>query len=831
MTSLQIGVGGWSMNKVNQIVKGLMLFSALVFFSGTALAVDVRAIVMEKNQAEGDVLKVNLSEVVDYQTFDLGSPSRLILMLPTAKLTQPFASLRSESAGILSVAATEEDDGVRIEVTLDRQLDYQINERADGFDIHFAATVATKQAEESGAELRYVDVQDRGMTTELVVRGVNLDASHNVFLTNNGQTMIIDFWGATASIAKDHYGFATQKVSGVTIGRSDDRVRLVVNLIPGSNAKHQVDAAANEFVVRFGNVVQARNEEGLVVEDISFQPEDRVSNLIIRTSTTNPVVDIREKDRNVIIDVLKSSLAEGQERTQDVSEFPGAIRQIDSYAVNETSRITVRLREEVEISSYQQGNVFTVRLEPEDLAAKRRGTAEADQFAYSGQKVTFDFKDIDIRNALKLIAEMSDMNLIMSDDVDGTLTLRLVDVPWDQALELILNARGLGNETSGNVMRIAPVAVLKDEYAARLATREQSEKLEKLITEFITLSYTRVEDVKKILEGASGSSSTGGSTAAAGDAGAVSEQKTAIGLLTLRGSFLIDERTNTLIVKDTEEGPNNVKRLLAVIDKPVKQVLIEARIVEASDTFQKDFGIKWGGTFNSETNRNFPGQVSIGPAGGITADNTVAMQTGGVAAATGHGFMVDLPGAAGTGAGGAMGISLGSFTNAFRLDLELSAAESEGKAKIVSNPRLITTDRKTANIGLGTDIAYQTVSATGTQVEFRSAVLGLDVTPQITADDHVIMQVSVTKDTPAGGSNPNLTNISKKSIKTEIFMGDGETVVIGGIYEKTSENSSTGIPFLKDIPILGYLFKNDGTKIAKTELLIFITPTIIKKAN
>ncbi|MDQ6959036.1 MAG: type IV pilus secretin PilQ [Mariprofundaceae bacterium] len=772
----------------------------------------------------GDVVTILADEPMTYELFDLKAPARLVVNIPGASLKKGLEPLHDDHPGVNSVFPVVSGDGVRLEIGMDRVLAYQVDEKGKKLVVRFAATVVTgkKSGAGSAAVLKDIDIRDRGSVTELILRGDHMNANHDAFITNKGRTLILDFWGATSMLPKEHYAVSTQKVSGITVGQAEGRVRLVVNLIKGGQQNHQIDAGAQQMVVRFGGVAAKRRAAVLKVEEVHFQPDDRVAHLQIRTDATNPIVNIYEKQGNVVLDIKKAALASGQQRTQDVRDFPGPIKQVDAYTVGDQVRIVARLREKVDVSSFQQGNVLTLTLVPKGLAAARRGVKGGEKFAYTGQKVTFDFKDIDIRNALKLIAEMSDLNIIMSDDVSGKMTMRLVDVPWDQALDLILSARGLGKERQGNVMRIAPTKVLVEERQNRLEALQGSEQLEPLVTEFITLSYARVKDVKKMLSGASanstkGGGASGGSTGGAAPAGASSSQTT-IGILSPRGSFLVDERTNTLIIKDTKDSVNNIKRLIATIDKPVEQVLITARIVEATDNFSRELGVSWGGQV---TGRGGNVKHTLGSR----VQDPLVPNTG----INPGGFLVDLPAVVGTGAGGIIGFSIGALNNAFNLDLELSAAEADKKIKILSNPRVVTTNLKTATIDSGKDVPFETVSQNGTQVQFKKATLGLEVTPQITADKRVILHVVVTKDSvlaPVGTStNPVL---STKKVDTEIFMDNGETIVIGGVYTRDRQVTTNGIPGLSKIPVLGWLFKKKFRQDNKTELLIFLTPKILE---
>jgi len=822
-------LGGITMHGKSNFLRCLtaiyMLFAMLGMTSVVQAANITNIKLLDAN--DGDVLRIESDGALNYQVFDLDGPPRLILSFPDATLADGVEALQSSGDGVTRVYPVSDKSAVRLEVSLSEVLTYEITEDKQALVVHFAAVKTQQKVGSSeNAVIQDIEVRDRGSVTELVLRGEHMDANHNAFMAQGNQQLILDFWGASSHLKKTNFQYSTQRINAVMVGQADDRVRLVVKLLPSADMHQQIEATPGELVVRLGGVVAKKKTDVLKVESVDFQPDDRIAHVMIRTDGTDPVINVREKDDYITIDVKKSNLITGQERSQDVSAFPGPVRQIDTYQLGENVRIVTRLREKVSVTSFQQGNVFTINFEPEDLALARMNAGERDEFAYTGQKVTFDFKDIDIRNALKLIAEMSDLNIIMSDDVSGVLTMRLVDVPWDQALELILSARGLGKQTSGNVMRVAPMEVLRAEYETRLEAQRGSQQLEPLLTEFITLSYTKVEDVKKIIEGASANATkTSGATSTAVPASTTGSStnggtETSVGILSPRGSFLIDARTNTLIIKDTQKSINAIKRLVAVVDKPIKQVLIEGRIVEASDTFARDIGVSWGGQYTANT-----GGASINPVkiGGTAATATT---TGG------NGLLVDLPatiGAAGKGAGGAIGIALGSLSNVFNLNLELSAAEAEGEVKIISNPRVITTNLKPATISQGVDVAFQTAGVAGAPptVTFKKAELKLTATPQITADNHVIMQLVITKNSPVQSLTGSGTSISTKEINTEVYMDNGETVVIGGIYSRTIDTSKQSVPLLSKIPLLGYLFQRNQKKDNRTELLVFVTPKIL----
>ena len=812
----------------NSCVRGIILSLLCIVFliPSSTWAGSIRNISLLDSK-EGDVLIIASDQALEYQIFDLSEPPRLVMTFPGASIDSGVVAIKGEGAGVTNLFPMKNELGVRLEIGLSEALSYELEEQDKSLVVRFKAPDFDVSSQTEKTVIKEVNVADKGDMTEVTLRGKNMNASHNSFLTNQNQALVVDFWGGKSTLGQERFLFSSQRVKAVTVGEAEDRLRLVIDLTKISGSEQQIDASAEKMVVRFGKVKNIK-QNSLTVESIDFQPDGRKARVMIRTDSTNPVVQVRDEKDKTIIDIKAAVLVQGQERSQDLRAFAGPLSQIDSYRVSGNVQVVIHSREKVEVSSFQQGNVFTLNFVPEEIALAARGKGDAEgEFTYSGEKVTFDFKDIDIRNALKLIAEMSDLNIIMSDDVSGTLSMRLVDVPWDQALELILSARGLGKEQSGNVLRVAPIEVLRAEYESKIEARKGSLQLEVLTTEFITLSYTKVKDVQSMLDKASESGQSGQSGQAAD--GAMPEANSS-GLLSSRGSVLTDERTNTLIIKDTQEAINNVKRLIAVIDKPIQQVLIEARIVEASDSFTHSVGIRWGGNYNGTSGNNFPGSTAIG-AVGTTAANSDAIIGGGIASATGRGMLIDLPAAVGPGQGGAIGLSLGSFSNAINLDLELSAAQADGNAKIISNPRIVTSNLKVATVTQGAQVPIVTPGTANSPATTQhvTAALTMNVTPQITADDGVILDIRVTKDSPTVFNGA--TGIDSKAVTTNVYVKNGETIVIGGVYTRDKAENLSGVPLLSEIPFLGWLFKNKSTRDNKTELLIFITPKVIQGAT
>ncbi|MDQ6961203.1 MAG: type IV pilus secretin PilQ [Mariprofundaceae bacterium] len=797
----------------------LCALSVLCLYSTTAFSAQLEKVRLMQ-AVDGEKVYVYFDESVPYQVFDLSAPRRVVFNFPEIGMNSSIKPIQSSSSS-LRVSPVLSSQGVRMELELLKGVEYKVEEQKNLIIIHLNKTIRDVKLEGRQTILQSLEVIERGDVSELHLRGFNLDINHNAYISNKGQRMVLDLWGAKSRLVKHNYQYSFEHIRDISVGKEESRVRIVVGLKGGESLKYQVDAQKNELIVRFGQVHTSVREGMIQVEGVDFKADDRIARLFIRTNSDHPVVNLEKKDDMVLIDIQNAQPKQGQERSMDVRSFSGPVSQVDVYQKEQDVRIIARLRGKVTSSSFQQGNLLTITLEPEDLTSSRGGGSGNDTLAYVGQKVTFDFKDIEIANALLFISEMANMNIIMSDDVKGTLTMHLVDVPWDQALSLMLNAHGLAKIQEGNVIRIVSVDVLQKENESRLKAQQGSAQLAPLVTEFVPLSYAKANDVKTMLEDATKQVQK----KAGGESG---NANSGVKLLSARGSLLADPRTNTLIIQDTQASILNIKRMIASIDTPVEQVLIEARIVDASDQFQDSVGIRWGGSLNRKTNYDFPGAISLGPVA-TTAANNAAIIGGGVATATGRGFMVDLPAAAGAGTGGAIGLSLGSFSNIFNLDLEISAAETDGLAKRISNPRIVTANGVSATISQGVDVPFITPgSANGPPtVSFKSASLGLTVTPMITAEDSIVMDVSLSNNAPTGDVVLGNPVIGTKNIQTKIKVNNGETVVIGGIFTQIKSNSGGGVPGLSRIPILGWLFKNKTSVDSKTELLIFLTPRIV----
>jgi type IV pilus assembly protein PilQ len=520
---------------------------------------------------------------------------------------------------------------------------------------------------------------------------------------------------------------------------------------------------------------------------------------------------VRQEGNQVVVDFAGTLMPKNLMRRYDVMDFATPVQTVDALRVEGSSRLVISAQGDFEQLAYQSDNQYTIEIKP---SLKRSAADEKKE--YTGERLTLNFQDIDVRSVLQLLADTSGQNIVVSDSVTGNLTLRLQNVPWDQALDIVLRTKGLDKRRQDNVIIIGPTDELASREKAELAAHKEVQELSPTHTEFMQVNYAKVSDLAKLIK-----------TANTKDA-----------MLSPRGTLSIDERTNTLLVQDTADKLADIRRLVQTLDVPVKQVLIEARIVVVTDTFERDLGARFGVTSAQKNGSN--GLLSI-TGNGTGADTmtqsalTNLQNTGRVSPVAtpilDNRYQVNLP-AANT--NGSIGISL--LGGSYIVDLELSAAQNEGKSETISSPRVITANQKQATILQGTEIPYQESASSGaTTTQFKNAVLSLKVTPLITPDNRVILDLDVADDTvgaqvtsATGGSVPS---IDTREIITQVLVNDGQTVVLGGILDTTKSKSANKVPFFADIPILGNLFKSTININNKTELLIFITPKILREGS
>jgi type IV pilus assembly protein PilQ len=626
----------------------------------------------------------------------------------------------------------------------------------------------------------------------------------------------LDVPGATNAMGRSAVDINMGNVRSVNVVQAADRARLVLNLKAPTNYRTQIDGKSL-FVV-LDVVAQAatapgtpafaesRNRDTQPLKDLDFRRGPDGSGRVVVDLASNQVgVDIRQQGQQLIVEFLKSTLPEGLRRKMDVTDFGTPIQTVTTFQQGDRVRMVIEPRGVWEHSAYQSDNQFVVEVRQQ----KQDPTKLTQGPGYSGEKLSLNFQNIEVRSLLQVIADFTNFNIVTSDSVTGAVTLRLKDVPWDQALDIILQAKGLGMRRTGNVLWIAP----KDEIAAKekleLESSAAIQSLEPLRTQAFQLNYTRAADVAVQLTG------TGSSR-----------------ILSTRGSAIAEPRTNQLFVTDVPSKLEQVQTLIGRVDIAVRQVLIEARIVEASDTFGKSLGVRLGGS-DLRGIRGGDAGYSVGGGNRVAfggSYDAISGTTGesSVVPNTVNTSFVNLP-AVGVGGFTPANFALSIFSSAANrfLNLELSALEADGKGKLVSSPRIVTADKTKALIEQGTEFPYQQATSSGaTSVAFRRATLKLEVTPQITPEGNIILDLDINKDSRGETTAAGIA-IDTKHIKTQVLVENGGTVVIGGIFELTDQESITKVPLLGDIPVAGNLFKNKLRNTSKQEMLVFITPKMV----
>jgi len=568
---------------------------------------------------------------------------------------------------------------------------------------------------------------------------------------------------------------------------------------------------------------------GLSVSNIDFRRgEGGAGRLIVRFSGDGAMPDMHAQGSTVVVDIGNARLPASLQRPLNVSDFATPVQRIDARNTSSGTQLVLSTTGNYESMAYQTGREYIVELVPRATSAVRAPvsasgaigamgqmvTATNTTRAYSGRPVTFNFQDVPVRTVLQLIAEESNLNIVASDAVTGNVTLRLINVPWDQALDTVLRAKGLDQRRSGNVVWVAPqpeIAKYEQDIALnRIAVENSAET----VTEYIPINYGNAEEIAKLLT--EESKGGGGGGGAGGASGGTTNQNR--GFLSPRGSISFDRRTNTLLVIDIPKRVAEIKRLVGLLDKPVDQVLIEARIVIANESFARELGARFG--ISGTADRVRFGSTSIGggaaPAGGLN---------------------VNLPATL----AGAGTLALSILNGGYALDIELSALQAEGRGEVISNPRIVTSNQKEAIIRQGQEVGYVTLTGAGTgggvqtpNVQFKDVLLELRVTPTITSDGRVFMAIAVKKDEIEGFVDTGIgqvPQINKREVNTAVLVENGQTVVIGGVYEFRDRSDISKVPFLADIPVLGNLFKKKGRNKTKAELLIFVTPKVLQVAQ
>ena len=663
-----------------------------------------------------------------------------------------------------------------------------------------------------------------------------LQALPKGFVVQTPPRIAIDLPGVGNATGKPVVDVNQGNLRSVNIAQSDERTRLVLNLrqpatyraelqgktlvlVLESNASPEVASATGTPAQAPTRFAEPQNRQQLPLKDIDFRRgADGAGRVVVDLANNQVGVDIRQQGKGLVVEFLQSSLPDALRRRLDVTDFGTPVQTVSTVQVGDRVRMVIEPRGDWEHSAYQSDNQFVVEVRAQKIDPNKLTQGPG----FAGEKLSLNFQNIEVRALLQVIADFTNFNVVTSDTVTGNVTLRLKDVPWDQALDIILQAKGLGLRKSGNVILIAP----KDELAAKekadLESKLQIAALEPVRTQAFQLNYTKAEEISRGLTGQNSGQGGGG-----GGSGSTTTR-----ILSPRGSVLYETRTNQLFVSDTPSKLQEIQELIAKIDIPVRQVLIEARIVEADDSFGRSLGVRLG-VNDARTGNNagfgVGGSQRVAIGGNLNVVGNRTGQTTAVPLLNDTNFL-NLPASAQGGfLPATFALSLfGSGLNRF-LNLELSALEADGRGKVVSSPRIVTADQIKAVIQQGTKIPYQRSTSSGaTAIEFVNATLKLDVTPQITPEGNVILDVNVNKDSVGAVTN-NVPSIDTKSIQTQVLVENGGTVVIGGIFEQTDRSDVAQVPLLGDIPVVGNLFKTRTNSSRKTELLIFLTPKVVSE--
>ncbi len=726
-------------------------------------------------------------------------------------------------------------DSVRFCGGINRQETHNMLNRIARHLIAALALAAPMLAMAQNAIQSITSTQQSGAEVVRIELSEALSAVPKGFAVQTPPRVAIDLPGVGNALGKSSVEINQGNLRTVNVAQAGERTRLVLNLRQASNYRVELQGKALMVILEASsapavaattaettNFAAPQNREALPLRDIDFRRgPDGSGRVIVSLASTQVGVDIRQQGQSLVVEFLRSALPESLRRRLDVGDFGTPVQTVSTFQTGDRVRMVVEPRGSWEHSAYQSDNQFVLEVRPLKVDANKLTQGPG----YSGEKLSLNFQNIEVRALLQVIADFTNFNVVTSDTVTGNVTLRLKDVPWDQALDVIMQSKGLGVRKSGNVLWIAP----KDELAAKEQLELESKKkladLEPVRTQAFQLNYTKAEEVAKGLSGQTQGGSTGNN---AGNATRI---------LTTRGSVIFESRTNQLFVTDIPSKLEEIQALITKVDIPVRQVLIEARIVEADDKFGRTLGVKLGGSDLRGIQGGVPGYSLVGGnyvtiGGNYSAIGAQTRQTGTVDYANTQ--FVNLPGSlAGTGVStsAAANLALSLFSPAANrfLNLELSALEADGKGKIISSPRVITSDQTKAVIEQGEEIPYQVATSSGaTSVQFRKAALRLEVTPQITPEGSVIMDLDVAKDSRGDptGAGPA---INTKHAKTQVLVENGGTVVIGGIYTQDERNQINKVPLLGDLPAVGPLFRNTFRADNKTELLVFLTPRVLEE--
>jgi len=721
-----------------------------------------------------------------------------------------------------------------------------------------ALAMSMSAARAQDLRLEAIDVQPLpGQQLELRLRTNGTAPEPMTFTIENPARISIDLPNTALALANRRRDVNAGPLTSILAAEANGRTRIVFNL--SSMVPYQTRVQGDSVYVTLGQAPGGAPQPSFAaqpapsaapaggaggtqapaqrsIRNIDFRRgTDGAGQVVVELNDPHTTVDVREEGGRVVVDFQDTAIPNELMKRLDVTDFATPVLTVDALRASRNARLVVTAATEYDQVAYQTDNLFTLELKPPapKSAAATSGVYNQNR-EYTGERLTLNFQDLETRAVLQLIADFSGLNIVVSDTVMGSVTLRLQNVPWDQALDIVMTTKGLDMRRNGNVIIVAPAEEITAREQADLQAQKALQTLEPIRSEFIQVNYAKASDLATLIRGGS---ATGGSSSAGGaGASAAAAASSKAALLSERGSVAIDVRTNTLLVTDTSRNLENIRRLVQTLDIPVRQVSIETRVVIVNDDYRRDLGVRFGATVvKSNTTNGLLSMTGTGTGSdqivtsGVNNINNNGTPFPVALPPIGQRYNVNLPVANPAGS-----FALAILDSDYLVDLELTALQAEGNGKIVSTPRVIATNQHEARIRQGVEIPYQESSSSGaTTTQFKEAVLSLTVTPQITPDDRIIMDLLVTKDSvgqvvqsATGGQVPS---IDTRSVTTSVVVNDGQTVVLGGIYETELRETINKVPVLGDIPGLGYLFRSRSNINNNAELLIFVTPKILRE--
>ena len=696
------------------------------------------------------------------------------------------------------------------------------------------ATVSIAVMQAASAQMAMTNVvpmQIPGQGTEVRVMFNGLPPQPQAYQLENPTRLVLDFNQTRQALSQTNIPVSTSEASSVEVASDDQRSRLTINLKQKGDYTTRVEG--NTFILKINSqtsntlasIASPEYKQSQGLADIGFQRGSAgEGQVILNLQGANTPVDVQQQGSKVVVRFLGNKIPAHLIRRLNVNDFATPVSNVDAYNEGANGVITIQSSGSYEYMAFQAEDKLTISLKrPEEKKGIKNTVASTH---YVGNKISLDFQDIEVRRVLQLLADFTGINMVASDTVQGNITLRLKDVPWDQALDIILKTKNLDKRRNGSVIWIAPVTELIKAEEDEAKAIAQSVKLAPLQTEYIQLNYAKVADIEKLITQGKNSSNSGGSSNAGGGSDPLGDSVGS--LLSPRGTVSFDPRTNTLIVNDTAQKIDQIRKMIDLLDVSVKQVMIEARIVRATTDFTKEMGVKWGILSQGITRNN---DLLVGGSDQTLWDLKTPDDDGKYDIQRPDNLNVDLGVA---NAAGKIAFGLINMSD-FMLDLELSALQADGYGEVISTPKILTADKQQARVASGQQIPYQTTETAGgtatATTSFKDALLSLDVTPSITPDGKVQMKLNITSDSPAGAAPNGEIILNKNEIDTNVLVDNGETVVLGGIFEQETRNQQTKVPFLGDLPAIGRLFRRDSKSESKRELLIFVTPRIVNDSQ